>query len=147
MNCVKPSPNLRPVFFHTASHSDTWWTLHYFNYPICFHLSDHKAYGFSASKGHQVITAIEYQGRVPCSFSHAVLFEELMGLTCVSYLSETHFTLAPLMKCCSLPFLPRELFLHLLSGNFGHSMKGLMYKEGLLLHKVFAAKKKKKSNL
>ena len=138
MNCVKPSPTCRPVFFNTASHSDSWWTLHYFNYPICFHLSDHKACGFSASKDHQVVTAIEYQGRVPCSFSSAVLFEDLMGMTCMSCLSETQLTPAPLLKRCSLLLLPWELFLHLLSGNFGHSMKGLMYKEGLL----FAAKKK-----
>lgn len=45
--------------------SGLWY---HFNYSICFNLSDHKAYGFSAPKGHQVVTATEYQGRVTYDF-------------------------------------------------------------------------------
>lgn len=78
---MKLSSNLRPIFFNIASQIFKKYLLYYFNYFICFNFPDHRAYGFSTPKDHQVITAIEYQGRVPYWFSGTVLSERLEGMS------------------------------------------------------------------
>lgn len=119
-----------------------------FNYLNCFNLSDHKAYGLSAQKNRQVVTAIEYQGRVIYWFSRAVSFiSEVWCIWC--YLSICWdplpcFTLILPSKMPHCAVSTWEFFLHLLNGNFGPSMKDLMYKEGLLLHNYL---QQSKSNL
>lgn len=112
--------------------------LYYFNYPICFHLPGHKAYGSSTPKDHQVITAIEYQGRVLSWFSQAVLFKWLKTMTymMLSFCLST----PPASPHTKMPFIPWEHFLYLLNGNFGYAMKDPINKKGLLLRQLSATK-------
>lgn len=98
---------LRPIQIFA---SDLWY---YFNHLICFNLSDHKAYGFSAPKDHQVVTAIEYQGRVTyafprlcCSMTHEYDVCDVIYLLGPSALPHTVF----LPKCCSVLFLLENPF-------------------------------------